>query len=128
MCLKYGKTPRLALKKLVGIKKIGTNSGFYRKSKKSEVLINQAKVSINVLLNDGLSGVVNASGMVIADLLGILPPLSTPVSIVEGYFNYDCVLDYGIWNEMTESFVILVNQSGPSTEDFVFCSVFENGK
>ena len=45
MCLKYGKTPRLALKKLVGIKKIGTNSGFYRKSKKSEVLINQAKVS-----------------------------------------------------------------------------------
>ncbi|MEZ5497592.1 MAG: VCBS repeat-containing protein [Gammaproteobacteria bacterium] len=92
------------------------------------IVVNATSNTINVLLNDGLSGVVNASGMVIADLLGILPPLSTPVSIVEGYFNYDCVLDYGIWNEMTESFVILVNQSGPSTEDFVFCSVFENGK
>lgn len=89
------------------------------------VVVNLGDESINVFIGDGLGGLVELVGTVLEDLIGILPGLSLPISLVSGDFNGDCRIDMAIWNSLTESYVIQLNQSGPDPSDLIFCSLFE---
>jgi len=92
---------------------------------KDLAVVNVGDNSINVLMGDGLGGVVELVGQLLDDLLGIIPALGLPSKIVSQDFNSDCRLDVGIWNDLTQSFIIQLNQTGPAPSDLIFCSVFD---
>lgn len=89
-------------------------------------VINVGDNSINVFIGDGLGGLVELVGTVLEDLLGVIPVLSMPIAIVSADFNGDCRLDIGIWNDLTQSYTVQLNQSGPDPNDLIYCSRFED--
>jgi len=92
---------------------------------KDLAVVNIGDNSVNVLIGDGLGGVLDLVGQTLEDLLGLIPALGLPTSIVSSDFNSDCRLDIGIWNDITQSFIIQLNQTGPAPSDLIFCSVFD---
>lgn len=89
------------------------------------ITVNLGDNSINVLLGDGLGGLVNLVGNLLDDLLGILPTLNLPAGIVVADFNLDCRPDVAIWNAFSESHSLILNQAGPDALDLIFCHRFE---
>ncbi len=88
-------------------------------------VVNIGDNSINVLIGDGLGGLFELVGQVLEDLLGVIPALGLPAAVISHDFNGDCRLDLGVWNDLTQSYTIQLNQTGPDLNDLVFCSVFE---
>ena len=89
------------------------------------VVVNVGDNSINVLLGDGTGSLVNLVGTLLDDLLGTLPTLNLPVEIVTVDLNGDCIPDLAVWNDMTQSYSVVINQSGPDLAELLFCSNFE---
>ncbi|MFV0543444.1 MAG: FG-GAP repeat domain-containing protein [Marinicella pacifica] len=89
------------------------------------LVVNTDSNSIDLFLGDALLGLVASPINYLEDLLGQLPILSGPIKIITGDFNSDCVQDYAIWNDITDDYVITLNQLGPDPNDLIFCSVFE---
>jgi hypothetical protein len=81
--------------------------------------------TINVLLGDGVGGLMNLVGSVLDDLIGVLPTLNLPVGVVAEDLNGDCRPDVAIWNQFTESHSVVINQSGPDPQDLIFCNRFD---
>lgn len=92
------------------------------------ITINIGDNSANVLLGDGLGGLVNTVGQLLTDLLGIIGGLgpNLPISVVSADFNGDCRWDMAVWSGLTNEYIITLNQSGPDPADLIFCSVFED--
>lgn len=89
------------------------------------LVVNSDSDSIDLFLCDAVLGLIASPINYIEDLLGSLPILSAPVTIMTGDFNSDCVQDYALWNDLTNDYVITLNQLGPDANDLIFCSVFE---
>ncbi len=90
------------------------------------VSVNTGSNSINVLLGDGLGGLVDAVGQVLDDLLGEIGGLGLPIAVVSADFNGDCRYDLAIWDDITDSYIVTLNQAGPDPAELIFCSVFED--
>ncbi|WP_154222444.1 FG-GAP-like repeat-containing protein [Marinicella rhabdoformis] len=92
------------------------------------ISVNIGDSSLNVLLGDGLGGLVNAVGGILDDLLGVIGGLGVnlPVAVVSADFNGDCRWDLAIWSDLNNEYIITLNQSGPDSSDLIFCSVFED--
>lgn len=89
------------------------------------LVVNADGDSIDVYLGDAVDTLLRAPINIIEDLLGTLPIFSGPIRIVTGDFNSDCVQDYAIWNDLSNDYVLILNQLGPDSNDQIFCSVFE---
>lgn len=92
------------------------------------ITINIGDNSANVLLGDGLGGLVDTVGQLLTDLLGVIGGLgpNLPISVVSADFNGDCRWDVAVWSGLTNEYIITLNQSGPDPSDLIFCSVFED--
>lgn len=90
------------------------------------IVVNAGDNTATVLLGDGLGGLTELVGNLVEDLLGIIGGLGLPVAIVSTDFNGDCRLDLAIWDDITDSYVVTLNQSGPDLNDLIFCHVFED--
>jgi hypothetical protein len=89
------------------------------------VVVNIGDNTVNVILGDGLGGLTDAVGQVLTDIIGTLPPLNVPAAVVTSDVNGDCRRDLAIWNNTTEAYVIIINQTGPDPADLIYCSAFE---
>jgi len=89
------------------------------------VVVNIGDNSINVLLGDGTGNLVDLVGPLLDDLLGALPVLNMPAEVVTVDLSGDCVPDLAVWNDISESYTVVINQSGPDIADLVFCAGFE---
>ncbi|TDR17423.1 FG-GAP repeat domain-containing protein [Marinicella litoralis] len=91
---------------------------------KDVVVVNSGDSSLNVLLGDGLGGLVDLVGSALDDLIGTVPGLTLPVAIVSFDINLDCRKDVALWDEITEQYTVVENQTGAEPADLIYCSQF----
>ncbi len=81
---------------------------------------------VSVLLGDGVGNLVEALvGGVLDDILGILPSLSDPTSIVAGDINQDCKPDLMLVEDLSDDPTSIVNQNPPVILDMIYCSNYD---
>ncbi len=92
------------------------------------IVINVGDNTATVLLSDGLGGLVVAVGQVLDDLMGVIGGLGAalPIAVVSADFNGDCRYDMAVWSDLTDEYIVTINQDGPDLNDLLFCSRFED--
>lgn len=89
------------------------------------VTVNLGDEEVGVFIGDGLGGLLELVGGLLEELIGIVPILDTPLTIISADFNQDCRVDIAVWSDITQSYIVQLNQSGPDENELIFCSVFE---
>jgi hypothetical protein len=88
------------------------------------LVVNSDANSVDLFLGDAVLGLVASPLNYLEQLLGTLPLLFGPVEIVTGDFNEDCIQDYAIWNDISNDYIVMLNQLGPDPSDLIFLFSF----